>query len=45
VATDFSVMMDISVLVGFSSLAIVLACWQFSRESVHAPLFHRLGKK
>ena len=45
VATDFSIMTDIAVLLGFSIAAIVIACWQFSRESVHAPLFHRLGNK
>jgi len=44
VATDFSVMTDIAVLVVFSSLAIVIACWRFSRESVHEPLFHRARK-
>lgn len=41
VATDFSVMTDILVLIGFTVLAILVACWQFSRESVHQPLFHR----
>ena len=45
VSTDFSIWTDIAVLVAFSSIAILVACWQFSRESVHAPLFHRLGKK
>jgi len=44
VATDFSVITDIAVLIGFSSVAIVIACWQFSRESVHEPLFHRASK-
>lgn len=44
VATDFSVMTDIVVLLGFSVTAIVIACWQFSRESVHEPLFHRVNK-
>jgi len=44
VATDFSVITDIAVLIGFSSVAIVIACWQFSRESVHEPLFHRARK-
>jgi ABC-2 type transport system permease protein len=44
VATDFSVMTDIAVLLGFSVLAIAIACWQFSRESVHEPLFHRATK-
>ncbi|PHS26588.1 MAG: ABC transporter [Methylophaga sp.] len=45
VATDFSIWTDIAVLVVFSTSAILIACWQFSRESVHAPLFHRLGNK
>lgn len=45
VPTDFSVLMDSAVLVSFTVIAILIACWQFSRESVHAPLFHRLGKK
>ena len=44
VATDFSVMTDIAVLLGFSAVAIAIACWQFSRESVHEPLFHRATK-
>ena len=41
VATDFSVMTDVLVLIAFTCLAILVACWQFSRESVHQPLFHR----
>ena len=45
VSTDFSIWTDITVLVIFSIIAILIACWQFSRESVHAPLFHRLGNK
>jgi len=44
VETDFSIMTDISVLLGFSTVAVVIACWQFSRESVHEPLFHRATK-
>ena len=45
-SSDFSIMTDISVLVVFSVLAISMACWRFSRESVHEPLFHRAtGKK
>ncbi|MED5509945.1 MAG: ABC transporter permease [Pseudomonadota bacterium] len=44
--SDFSILTDIGVLAGFSVLAIVIACWRFSRESVHEPLFHRVtGKK
>ncbi len=45
VPTDFSILTDISVLTGFSAGAIVLACWQFSRESVHEPLFHRVSRR
>ena len=40
--TDFSVMTDVLVLLTFSVLAILLACWRFSKESVHEPLFHRV---
>lgn len=44
--SDFSIMTDIAVLLVFSVVAIMLACWRFSRESVHEPLFHRVtGKK
>ena len=45
VSTDFSVTTDIIVLVSFSTIAIVIACWRFSRESVHEPLFHQVGKR
>ena len=45
VPTDFSVLTDVAVLVGFSTVAILIACWQFSRESVHEPLFHRVSGK
>lgn len=44
IPTDFSIMTDIAVLLGFSIVAIAIACWQFSRESVHEPLFHRATK-
>ena len=44
--SDFSIMTDVMVVTGFSIMAISLACWRFSRESVHEPLFHRVtGKK
>jgi len=43
--TDFSIMTDISVLLVFSVSAITIACWRFSRESVHEPLFHRVTGK
>lgn len=45
VDTDFSVATDIAVLLGFSVIAIAIACWRFSRESVHEPLFHRATKR
>lgn len=45
VSTDFSVITDICVLLGFSAVAILIACWRFSRESVHEPLFHRVTKR
>lgn len=45
VNTDFSIVMDITVLILFSSSAIIIACWRFSRESVHEPLFHRVTKR
>jgi ABC-2 type transport system permease protein len=44
-ASDFSVVTDIAVLAGFSVAAIAIACWRFSRESVHEPLFHRATRK
>lgn len=42
--TDFSIVTDLTVLIGFTIAAILIACWRFSRESVHEPLF-RGGKK
>jgi len=42
--TDFSIITDLTVLIGFTIAAILIACWRFSRESVHEPLF-RGGKK
>ncbi len=42
--TDFSIMTDLTVLIGFTIAGILIACWRFSRESVHEPLF-RGGKK
>jgi len=45
VNTDFSVMTDITVLIVFSISAIIVACWRFSRESVHEPLFHSVPKR
>ncbi len=45
IATDFSITTDITVLIGFSTIAIAIACWRFSRESVHEPLFSRTTKR
>ena len=45
ITTDFSVMTDMVVLLAFSFVAIVIACWRFSRETVHEPLFHRVTSK
>lgn len=45
VSTDFSLLTDIVVLLVFSCIAILISCWQFSRESVHEPLFHRATKR
>lgn len=43
--SDFSIMIDVTVLVAFSALAVAIACWRFSRESVHAPLYHQGRQK
>lgn len=43
--TDFSILTNLSVLIAFSIVAILIACWRFSRESVHEPLFHRVTKR
>ncbi len=43
--SDFSIVTDIAVLTVFSVVAMAIACWRFSRESVHEPLFHRATKK
>ena len=45
VNTDFSIMTDIAILAIFSAIAIAHACWKFSRESVHEPLFRRHNKQ
>lgn len=45
VNTDFSLVTDIVVLAIFSAAAISIACWRFSREAAHAPLFQRLTRK
>ena len=43
--TDFSILTNLSVLIVFSGVAVFIACWRFSRESVHEPLFHRVTKR
>lgn len=43
--TDFSIFTDLAVLIGFSLVAILIACWRFSKESVHEPLFRGAAKK
>lgn len=43
--TDFSILTNLAVLIGFSVLAVLIACWRFSRDSVHEPLFHRVSAK
>lgn len=43
--TDFSIWTNILVLLVFSTIAILIACWRFSRESVHEPLFQRTTKQ
>jgi ABC-2 type transport system permease protein len=40
--TDFSILTNLTVLAVFSLSAIFIACWRFSKESVHEPLFHRV---
>ena len=46
VNSDFPLYIDLMVLLLFSLTAITIACWRFSRESVHEPLFHRVtGRK
>jgi ABC-2 type transport system permease protein len=42
---EFSVSTDLAVLAGFSLLAIVLACWRFSRDTACEPLIHVLSRK
>ncbi|AFJ02550.1 ABC transporter, permease protein [Methylophaga frappieri] len=44
---DFSVTTDLMVIIVFSIVAVMVACWRFSRESVHEPLFRgsKPGKK
>ncbi|MCC5797072.1 MAG: ABC transporter permease [Methylophaga sp.] len=42
---DFSLWTNILVLSVFSVIAVWVACWRFSRESVHEPLFRRVTGK
>ncbi len=43
--SDFSLWTNIMVLTVFSVSAVLVACWRFSRESVHEPLFRRVTGK
>lgn len=44
-AADFSLMVDFSVLIGFTLVAVALASWRFSRESAIEPMIHILTGK
>ncbi len=44
-AADFSRVIDIAVLVGFTLLAIAVSSWRFSRESAYEPMIHVLTGK
>lgn len=44
-STDFSVVLDIVVLAGFSILALGVASWRFSQESAYEPMIHVLTGK
>jgi ABC-2 type transport system permease protein len=41
---DFAVRTDIAVLVGFTVVATLVACWRFSRDQAYEPLVHKLAK-
>jgi len=43
--TDFSVTTDVTVLISFSIVAIITACWKFSRAPALESLFHHISKK
>jgi ABC-2 type transport system permease protein len=43
-APDFSVAFDLAVIVGFSAIALTIACVRFSRETANEPLIHRLAR-
>lgn len=42
--TDFTVATDVVVLVGFTIVATLVACWRFSRDAAYEPLVHKLSK-
>ena len=44
-AADFTRLTDISVLIGFTVLAIAVSSWRFSRESAYEPMIHVLTGK
>lgn len=43
--TDFSVAVDVLVLLGFSALATLVASWRFSRDTAYEPLIHKLSRQ
>jgi ABC-2 type transport system permease protein len=43
-APDFSVAFDLAVIVGFSAIALTIACVRFSRDTANEPLIHRLAR-
>lgn len=42
---DFSLAIDLTVLVGFTLAALLLASWRFSREAAYEPMIHVLTGK
>jgi len=44
-STDFSLALDIAVLVGFSVLALAIASWRFSQESAYEPMIRALATR
>lgn len=42
---DFSIGFNISMLLGFSAVALAVACLRFSRAAANEPLVHRLARK
>jgi ABC-2 type transport system permease protein len=43
-AADFSIAFDLAVIVGFSAIALTIACVRFSRDAANEPLIHRLAR-